>query len=228
MRHILSQPLGIPLFVVITLALSGSSPALALTCPPNTSAVQSLTGSFEGYDTNVAQESFGTPPDPRAFHMLSADIPDWDTTANDDLVEIWETGFIGIFSVDGDYHAELSATEPSILFRDIIAAEDDIILWSAWHRGRDGTDTAHVIIDDPALNANVEQVMTTGNANWQNYSGSYVVPPDQPQTRLSLVSVASASPYSSIGNFVDLVEIAVCRSNPPARIDVVKSSSVFF
>jgi len=227
MRYILRHKYGCRLFLGIFLALFLPSRAIALICPADSSEVQSYIGDFEGYDTSLAQTTFGTTPDPQAFLMLAGDIPDWDTTASDDLIEIWDSGHNSTPSQEGDYHAELSANEPSTLFRDITAPEDDIILWSVWHRGRVGTDVANVILDDPAANSNVEQVMSTGNTSWQNYSGTYVVPAGQPQTRFSLTSVSSASPLAGAGNFIDLVEITVCRPNPPAMVDVAKTSSLF-
>jgi LruC domain-containing protein len=149
-------------------------------------------------------------------------VDGWDTTATDDKIEIWKTGFKQVISQEGEYHAELNATQPSALSQRICTAPGARIAWSVWHRGRDGVDVATVKIGTSEIAAPVVVTMTTSNVagyvnpdglgvananGWIQYSGFYDVPALQVDTFFIFEAVSTASPNNSIGNFIDDIQI---------------------
>ncbi|KAA1243815.1 SdrD B-like domain-containing protein, partial [Aquimarina sp. RZ0] len=168
-----------------------------------------VNNSFETFDPTTAQTTFGTAPS-RAFYFNESDVSGWDTTASNNLVEIWETGHGGVTSIDGSAHAEINATQNAQLFQDFATTPGDIIQWSIWHRGRSGVDEARVLLG-PSTGVLVEQrILRTNNTLWVNYKGFYTVPVGQTSTRIGFESVSTSNGGQFIGNFIDLLEIVAC------------------
>lgn len=165
-------------------------------------------GDFEqGIDPEDAIRTFGRNPDnPRVFLFSQDDIPNWQTTAPDGQVEVWESGFNGVESQAGDYHLEINANTPAQLFQEFTVAPGDDIEYSLWHRGRSGTDVANVLIGAPGSQT-IEQTLTTGNTAWVNYTGTYTVPAGVTTLRFGLESVSTANNSPSVGNFIDNLEV---------------------
>ena len=89
-------------------------------------------------------------------------VPDWDTTASDKLIEFGSTRKTGKVPhiwgnpdiPDGDQFAELNADEESTLYQYAETVGGNVYEWGLSHRGRDGVDQMAVIIgpkqdDDP-------------------------------------------------------------------------------
>jgi hypothetical protein len=89
-----------------------------------------------------------SPPTYRIFDVSG--LPYWSTTASDQKVEIWSSGFQGVTTITqpdgfypngGSYFAELNANVVSTLYQTITLNKTGALSYSFWHRGRNGTDT---------------------------------------------------------------------------------------
>lgn len=141
-------------------------------------------------------------------------VPGWLTTATDNNIEIWSTGFLGVPSFEGNQFVELNATQNSALYQALCLTPGSQISWSVRHRGRSGTDVARVRIGATLASASTEATLTTNNTTWGLYSGTYTVPLGQISTFFIFEAVSTASGSISVGNFIDDVQITVL-STPP-------------
>ena len=88
-------------------------------------------------------------------------ITGWTTTSTDHKIELWETGFLGVDSINGSYSgvdgeavdinggaqfAELNATQHAALYQDTNIISDASLQFQFAHRGRAGKDTMEVTI----------------------------------------------------------------------------------
>lgn len=115
-------------------------------------------------DNAIKNGSFEEP----AFHDKNSpqwpanNVPDWDTTASDKLIEFGSTRKTGTVPhiwgnpdiPDGDQFAELNADEESTLYQYATTVGGNVYEWGLSHRGREGVDHMAVIIgpkqdDDP-------------------------------------------------------------------------------
>lgn len=130
-------------------------------------------------------------------------VEGWSTTATDNQIELWKSGFKGVPAQNGTYFAELNANLKAALYQRICTSPGAQISWSVWHRGRAGVDNAVVRIGENLATATVEATMKTGNTAWVKYSGTYTVPAKQQDTYFIFESLDAGS----IGNFIDNIEI---------------------
>lgn len=107
-------------------------------------------------DNAIKNGSFEEP----AFHDKNSpqwpanNVPDWDTTASDKLIEFGSTRKTGKVPhiwgnpdiPDGDQFAELNADEESTLYQYAETVGGNVYEWGLSHRGRDGVDQMAVII----------------------------------------------------------------------------------
>ena len=78
------------------------------------------------------------------------------------------------------------------------------------HRGRSGVDTMAINIGPPGGPPTLTRNVSTGNTDWQQVFGRYVVPAGQTVTRFGFAAVQNASGNPSIGGF----STASCRRRP--------------
>lgn len=130
-------------------------------------------------------------------------VEGWSTTATDNQIELWRSGFNRVPAQKGTYFAELNANQSSALYQRICTSPGAQISWSVWHRGRSGVDNAVVRIGENLATATVEATMKTGNTAWVQYSGTYTVPANQQDTYFIFESLDAGS----YGNFIDNIEI---------------------
>jgi choice-of-anchor A domain-containing protein len=137
-----------------------------------------------------------------------SDIPGWYTTATDNKIEIWKSGFQGKNAQDGNYIAEINANQRASLYQVICAEPGSVLEWSIWHRGRRGVDVANVKIGVSLNSATTEQIMSTDQNAWVNYTGSYTVPAGEHTVYFVFESVSS-QPYNNLsyGNLIDNFEV---------------------
>ena len=155
---------------------------------------------------------------PRSFIQPQESFVDgWSTTATDNRIELWKSGFLGVPALNGRYFAELNATQNSALYQRICTSPGAEISWSVWHRGRAGTDTAVVRIGENLATATIETTMTTGNTAWVKYSGTYTVPFGQDDTYFIFEAVNAAGGIS-VGNFIDNVVITETLAGDCAEV----------
>jgi Flp pilus assembly pilin Flp len=134
----------------------------------------------------------------------AAAITGWETTAGDNKIEIWYTGFLGVPAPDGRYLAELNANQPSALYQDIDSVPGERLTWSFYHRGRSGVDTMEVRIGAPG--ATVSQKQFSTDKTWTRYEGLYEVPEGQTLTRFEFAAIRTANGNLSVGNLLDDVQ----------------------
>ena len=130
----------------------------------------------------------------------------WETTASDQKIEIWKSGFNGVPAQEGNQFFELNANMVADLYQELCLVPGSTIFWSVWHRGRSGIDVAEVKIGGSVASAVALKTMSDGNTEWGYYSGSYTVPLGQTSTFFVFSSVSSTG-SRSYGNFLDNFEI---------------------
>ena len=137
-----------------------------------------------------------------------SDVPGWYTTATDNKIEIWRSGFQGKNAQSGNYIAEINANQRAALYQVICAEPGSVLNWSIWHRGRRGIDVANVKIGVSLNSATTVQTMSTGENAWQNYTGTYTVPANEFTVYFVFESVSS-QPYNNLsyGNLIDNFEV---------------------
>jgi len=154
-----------------------------------------------------ALQTFGSPP--LQVKIYSADdVPGWNTTATDNRIELWQSGFNGVVSFDGQQHAEVNANRFGAFFQDLQSTPETEVLWEFAHRGRSGVDTVEVLIGPVAGPLDSQGAFSTDNDDWVLYSGRYDVPVGQSTTRFEFRAIATANGNTSVGNFVDGLRIA--------------------
>lgn len=131
-------------------------------------------------------------------------ITGWETTARDNKIEIWYTGFLAVNAPDGKYLAELNANYPSALFQDIETVPGERLTWSFFHRGRAGVDTMELRIGSPGATV-VQEQFSTGR-EWVKYEGIYEVPEGQTETRFEFAALRTATGNLSVGNLLDNIQ----------------------
>lgn len=134
------------------------------------------------------------------------DVPGWKTTATDENIEFWKSGFLGVPAKEGNQFAELNATQVSALYQDLATNPGETINWSLAHRGRQGTDVMKVLAGPPG-GTMVQQGpnISDGNTAWGTYNGNYTIPAGQTTTRFQFEAVSSVG-GNAIGNFLDDVK----------------------
>jgi uncharacterized repeat protein (TIGR01451 family) len=174
----------------------------------------------------VANGSFEAPYQaPNTFSIRSeSSVPAWKTTAADDKIEFWGTGFNGVPAYQGNQFVELNANLTSALYQDLCVLPGDSINWSVAHRGRSGVDSMVIRIGVPGGLVTQKKV-GTGNTAWVVYTGGYRVPLGQTVTRFQFEAVSTASGNNSVGNFIDDVNIdLISRNSIPGVWTVVSGT----
>ncbi|EYF00148.1 DNRLRE domain-containing protein [Chondromyces apiculatus] len=153
---------------------------------------------------SLANGSFELPDIPDGVYQLigKAHMPGWETTAPDQVFELWGTGFLGVPAADGGQFAELNANYASTLYQDIATTPGQVYLYRFYHRGRAGNDTLAFSVGAPDAPVQLREV-TTGTAAWQLVTGTYTVPAGQTVSRFAFASISSAGGNGAVGNFLD-------------------------
>ncbi|RLJ99677.1 T9SS type B sorting domain-containing protein [Tenacibaculum discolor] len=164
------------------------------------------------------------------YQQMNEDlVPGWDSTASDNLIEIWYNGYNGVNAHEGNAFAELNANTVSSLYQEYCTQPGDVINWSVAHRGRSGTDVATVKIGSDLATASVVETMSDGTSAWGVYSGTYTVPVGQSTTVIAFDALSTAGGNNTIGNFIDDVQININRTNcVPVSVPIVEPASVDF
>ncbi|AZJ35415.1 DUF11 domain-containing protein [Tenacibaculum singaporense] len=164
------------------------------------------------------------------YQQMNEDlVPGWDSTASDNLIEIWYNGFNGVPAHEGNAFAELNANTVSSLYQEYCTQPGDVINWSVAHRGRSGVDEATVKIGSDLATASVVETMSDGTSAWGVYSGTYTVPVGQSTTVIAFDALSTAGGNNTVGNFIDDVQININRTNcVPVSVPIVEPASVDF
>ncbi|PZG39276.1 cell surface protein [Listeria ivanovii] len=133
----------------------------------------------------------------------------WGTTNPTGKIEVWQAGNSqNIPPFSGINFIELNSDGIGPVYQDIRTIPGSVLTWKFAHRGRDGVDTADLVIGTPENQDEVVRV-SDDNTDWGNYQGNYVVPAGQTITRLTFNPISTATGSLSIGNFLDDVELYI-------------------
>ncbi|MCX6181399.1 MAG: gliding motility-associated C-terminal domain-containing protein [Bacteroidetes bacterium] len=131
----------------------------------------------------------------------------WQTTASDNKMEYWRSGYQGVPAYSGNQFAELNANMVSALYQDASTIPGTTLKYGFAHRGRAGVDVMELQIGPPGGPYITQGQYSTGKNAWVFYTGNYLVPAGQTITRLQFVSVSSAGGNKAVGNFLDAIDI---------------------
>lgn len=159
-------------------------------------------------------------------YIHAASIPGWQTTADGDIMELWDGDKMGVQSYHGDQHAELNAKMEATIYQDVFnVGALNYLDFEFAHRGRSGYDTIKFMIidfgsdksfgggDDTTL---FSDTYTTGNTSWSFHTNAglnNILTLGNP-LRFSFESVASAGSIS-YGNFLDAADFSTRTAPVP-------------
>ena len=133
-------------------------------------------------------------------------IDGWETTATDDMMEIWCDGRVlsGITynAREGNRFAEINANQTAGLFQTISTTPGTYMIWSVSHLAR-GTGIEQIEIQ-AGISTTTNVVLETQTATrtaWRDYSGVYLVPSGQ----VSTVFLFEATAGGGTGNLLDRI-----------------------
>jgi len=144
-------------------------------------------------------------------------IVGWQTTAPDQKMEVWASGFLGVPAATGSsYFAEMNANVNATLFQVVQLGIADPVGFSLAHRGRFGIDTMDLQIYDIGASTSwavgqgtltYSQRIATGSTDWGYYGNNNIFTPTAGNYyAFTFVSVAAAGGYDGAGNFLDNIE----------------------
>ncbi len=137
-------------------------------------------------------------------------VPCWSTSAADQQVEVWGTGFNGVPAYSGNQFIEMNANLVSTLYQDFQALPGSTVSISFAHRGRQGTDVMSVSIGPPNGPFVNLGTFSSGNTAWQYYTVSYTFPSiAQVDYSLRFNSISAAGGNPGVGNFLDAISITM-------------------
>jgi hypothetical protein len=176
-----------------------------------------VNGGFEDFQT------FGY-----GFFSGSNPTVNWATTAPDNSLEIWSSGFLGVQAYEGNSFAELNANYDSTLYQHVNGLGDfNTINWHFAHRGRYGVDVMQLsIVDlgaDQVYGNGDDTILYQSNFSaddtaWQFHSGSIVSIGNL--TRFAFQAV-SATGGSTQGNFIDYCGFGVNVVPAPGALCII-------
>ncbi|WP_271014092.1 immunoglobulin-like domain-containing protein [Listeria seeligeri] len=134
-------------------------------------------------------------------------VPGWQTTATDYLIEIQKKGLNSVSPESGNQWAELNANQVAALYQDIPTTPGVKVHWQVYHKGRKGTDVALVEFGAPGGTLVQQTQMSDGTATWGLYKGTYTIPEGQTTTRFQFRAVSSTG-GAGVGNLLDNVQFA--------------------
>lgn len=157
----------------------------------------------------------------KAYTTEQENVDGWNTTASDGLIEVWQSGFVGVQSYEEDFHVEFNANEVSTLWQEVDVAGMDAVNISFAHGQRvRNTEQLRLMVGTtpPAKKANRNQrenlfsqgfseiLQTNSDAvgDWELYSDSYEVPGDVEKLYFAFQSVGEFEGVA-YGNFLDEV-----------------------
>lgn len=154
---------------------------------------------------------------------LATAVPGWETSATDNVIEIWVTAFNGVSAYEGTQFAELNANQASTLYQEVsgIAAGSNVGYQFA-HRGRAGVDHMRFTLldlgSDGVVGGAVDTelfsiVVSDNNLAWGFYSGSGITALGN-TVRFSFESVTAAG-GATVGNFLDAADFGVGIGQAP-------------
>ncbi|MEX1275236.1 MAG: LamG-like jellyroll fold domain-containing protein [Bacteroidota bacterium] len=159
------------------------------------------------------EQIINVPPPSTSIQTPQENIPFWNTTASDSLIEIWRSGFNGVPAFSGNQFAELNATMVGTLYQNFTAVPGSTVIVSFAHRGRPTFNNQMSVSITPL--GGTEVILGTFTASttaWTVQSVSYTFPNNGITAYvLSFISLPVGG-TSAGGNFLDAVNIT-CPSS---------------
>lgn len=159
-------------------------------------------------DNVLPNASFEAPPiagcgDGSFCQFPVADVPNWKTTDESQVIEIWNDGHRGVPAYAGTQFVELNASMRATVWQDIALTPGQLMYWSLFHHGREGVDSFELQLGPPE--ALVSQgLFSSPEDAWYPYSGLYRVGVTETLTRFALVSRVGVAE----GNLIDAIVLA--------------------
>ncbi|MGB7393860.1 MAG: gliding motility-associated C-terminal domain-containing protein [Pricia sp.] len=166
---------------------------------------ENVNPSFENLDPSDATFTSAGPPFQYFFN--EGDIPGWETTAADDQIEVWESGFNGIPALSGNYFVELSANLESVLFQSYASTPAALTQVHFAHRGRYGVDVIEVFQGPPGGPYVSLGQFSSDDTAWTRHSPKFTVPAGQTITEVRFERVSTANGNVDRGNFLDAIAV---------------------
>jgi gliding motility-associated-like protein len=172
---------------------------------------------------------FEDPKITTGFKIMDADlVPGWETTASDNAVEIWQSGFQGVPSYKGDQFMELNANQDAALYQKMSSVPGEVIGINLAHRGRSGPDEMRLMAGADIAGPFVEINRYLDGVNtWGFYTEYYTVPAGQTTTYFMFETVScNGGPCTGSGNFLDAIEFyKVEQQTDSVYVKVLQSPS---
>lgn len=147
-------------------------------------------------------------------------VPGWETTATDNKIEFWPSGFLGVPSYDGNQFVELNANQGlAALYQDVAIPSGTNLVWSFAHRGRAGVDVMNFEVGPPGGPYQTIGTYSDGPGQWVEYSGVYQIPPGQNTTRFYFTSATG----TASGNLLDGIKFYTFTENSDEITVIVES-----
>lgn len=160
--------------------------------------------------TRICNSDFEDSIVTQASHFVLTDASNlgcWETTASDQTIEVWGSGFYGVLAYSGQQFIELNANEVSTLFQNLAVIPGETLIISFAHRGRAGTDSLSVSIGEQGGNFDVIGIFGAGNTEWVYNTVSYVVPNNASLNYQIKFNSVSSVGGSTMGNFLDAISV---------------------
>lgn len=136
----------------------------------------------------------------------------WQTTAPDQIIELWQSGFNLVPSFSGNQFLELNANYVSTIYQDFYASPGSNLKISFAHRGRAGIDTLSLEFGNVGGPYTSLGYFADDNTNWGYYTVYATVPNPGNLYRIRFVSVYATLQLPSVGNFLDSVTVQYSKT----------------
>jgi hypothetical protein len=144
-------------------------------------------------------------------YYTSAQMGGWQTTSPDGEMELWNSGYGGVFSYSGAQYMEINGYYDSTLYQNITVSPGTNLAISFAHRGRGGVDTLMLSAGPVGGPYTILGYYADGNAAWGYYTVNYVVPNLGNNYSIRFSPVYAALQIQGYGNFID--SVTVCATN---------------
>jgi gliding motility-associated-like protein len=131
----------------------------------------------------------------------------WNTTATDNQIEVWGSGFGGVPAYSGSQFVELNANMVSTLFQNFSASLGSTVEISFAHRGRAGTDVMSLEIGPVGGPYQNLGDFSAGNTAWVFHTLRYTFPVNGSTAYNIRFKSVSAAGGPTVGNFLDAISI---------------------
>lgn len=147
-------------------------------------------------------------PEDYLFFAKKREVPCWQTTASDSVIEVWNSGCFGVPAYQGVQFVELNANEVSSLYQGFSAQAGTELVIGFAHRGRNGRDAISVSVGTTVSQSVPLDTFVTDNSAWVFYTLRYKIPAGVGNNFvLCFNSIYAAGNDKTIGNFLDYIVI---------------------